>query len=138
MGIEEKRAIVERLDRLKEEISFLEQERPSTVEILVADDKLRRSLERSLEVALEAVLDIARLIINLNNLSRPADNTEMFDILGQKGFLPSKFVQEIRGMAGMRNVLVHHYTGIDFKKLFAALHRTEDLKKFANYIAKDL
>lgn len=133
---EEKNALLVRVERLKEELKFLKQNKPKSYEEFVQNPVKRRSIERSLEVALEAVLDIGRLIISLKNLHKPSDNTEVFDILAVDNILPKEFAKNIRGIGGMRNVLVHDYMIIDYKKVYKALQKIDELQKFVEYIVK--
>lgn len=136
MAPEEKNALIVRIERLKEELKFLKENKPQTYDEFIKNPVKRRSLERSLEVALEAVLDIGRLIISLKNLPKPSDNTEIFDILALNNILPKDFAKNIRGIGGMRNVLVHDYIIIDYRKVYEALEKLDHFKKFVEYIVK--
>lgn len=138
MTPDEVSAIVSRLERLKEELSFIERNKPKTYEEFINDPVKRRSLERSLEIALETILDIGRLIIGFKNLQKPTDNTGIFNILAQHDIFSKEFGQRIKGIGGMRNVLVHEYMVIDFKKVYAMLDKIDDLKRCAAYMAKVL
>lgn len=138
MSPDQMTALQSRLERLKKEISFLESNRPTDVEKLLADEFALHALERSLEVCLEAVLDIGRLLIALKNLPKPHTNAEIFDILGKNNILPQEFAKKIRSIGGMRNVLVHDYMELNYEKVYEALHNVADLKEFAQYIVKSL
>lgn len=138
MSPDEKNALTTRLDRLKREIYFLKKHQPQTVDVLIEDEVMLRSIERSLEVALEAVLDIGRLMISLKGLEKPETNSEIFDVLAKAAIIPEEFAQKIRGIGNLRNILVHEYTGIDYDQLFDVLTNLTDLELFTEYIAKTL
>ena len=41
------------------------------------------------------------------------DTTNLIELAGRRGLMPADFARRIRGMAGMRNVLVHGYLEVD-------------------------
>lgn len=45
------------------------------------------------------------------------DYTDIIDKLGERNVIPSEFAKNIRGMAGLRNILIHEYTYIDLRKI---------------------
>jgi uncharacterized protein YutE (UPF0331/DUF86 family) len=56
-------------------------------------------------------------------------------MLGDVGALPSQFAEEIKPIAGFRNILVHGYMDIDERKVFENLRRgLKDFPRFAGYI----
>ena len=93
-----------------------------------------------LRIALESVLDIARHIIAVRGFGiADLDTLNLLDVLGQQGVLPSEFVHEIRGMAGMRNILVHLYWQVDFQKVYEMITtRLGDFDQFARFILEYL
>ena len=95
----------------------------------IAEHHLRRSLE--------TVLDIGRHIIAKQALGRPADYTEIFDILGREGVLPREYVKKNRGLPGYRNRLVHLYHDVTVKELHTIIStRLSDLEEFCRHIVK--
>ncbi len=83
----------------------------SIEEFLSPDRKDVRNLSvHHLRIALESVLDISRHIIAVKGFGIADLETEnIIDILGKNGVIPYQFSQKIRGMAGMRNAIVHVY-----------------------------
>lgn len=62
--------------------------------------------------------------------------------LGVHGVIPSTFANQIRGMAGLRNILVHDYLRVDLEKLIEFVRfRLEDflvfMKLVREYLAKN-
>lgn len=95
--------------------------------------------EHHLRRALEAVLDIGRHIVARRGLGRPADYTDIIDLLGQNGILPPELSGTIRGMAGYRNRLVHLYADVTPQELHTVIVRhLDDFQEFAQHILRYL
>jgi uncharacterized protein YutE (UPF0331/DUF86 family) len=63
------------------------------------------------------------------------DYGEVILKLGNHGIVPQEFSDQIKGMAGLRNILIHEYLRIDLNKLFDYLkYRLEDFIQFIRYI----
>lgn len=89
-----------------------------------------------LRIALESILDISRHIIAVKGFGIADLETEnIIDILGRNGVIPYDFSQKIRGMAGMRNAIVHVYWNLDIEKIFEIIKdRLGDFEDFSRYI----
>lgn len=89
-----------------------------------------------LRIALESVLDISRHIIAVKGFGIADLETEnLIDILGKNNVIPYEFSKKIRGMAGMRNAIVHVYWNLDYEKIFdTAKNRLTDFEDFSRYI----
>lgn len=106
---------------------FLQDE--DTVDI--AENRLRR--------ALEALFDLGRHIVVKSGLGVPADYRTIIERLRDKGILPSDFAQQILGMAGYRNRLVHEYNKVTPAELYEILqNRLGDFTVFCQYIVNYL
>ena len=64
-------------------------------------------------VAIEVCIDVGQHVISTEGLPVADDSGEVFEILGDAGFLPEELVAELRGMTGFRNLLVHGYAVVD-------------------------
>ena len=89
-----------------------------------------------LRVALECVLDICRHFLAVKGVSlQELDTTNLIDLAGHKGLLPASFANEIRGMAGMRNAIVHAYVNLDYQAIFEIVtRRLSDLDRFGRHV----
>ena len=58
-------------------------------------------------------MDVASHIVSDEKLGEPATNSQLFELLGQAGWLQPALSDRLRRMAGFRNVLVHGYTVVD-------------------------
>jgi uncharacterized protein YutE (UPF0331/DUF86 family) len=60
-------------------------------------------------------------------------------VLGELGDLPADFARRFRGVAGLRNVLVHGYLAVDAGRLHELLNAgLEDFARFAGHVERFL
>ena len=98
-----------------------------------ADVDTRELCVHYLRIALESVLDICRHFLAVTGVSLAEfDTTNMIDLAGEKGLLEVAFAQRIRGMAGMRNAIVHVYWRLDYTEIYRVItEQLIDLDEFA-------
>lgn len=132
----DKKIILKHLNELEKCIKQLNKHKNCTVSQLLSDFDLRWAVERGLQLAIQNVLDISSHILVEAGVNGIDDYTAMIDQMGVKGVIPKDFAKKIRGMAGLRNVLVHDYVDIDTQKLHKyVVTGLDDFKEFAKYIA---
>ncbi|HWR58591.1 MAG TPA: DUF86 domain-containing protein [Thermodesulfovibrionales bacterium] len=123
------------MKRLEKALQVLQQSSNISYEELVGNDVLLSAVERNFQVAIECVLDIGNHIIAEKGFETPDDNEDIVRILGNEGVISGDFAERIKGLSGFRNILVHEYTGIDYRLLHNYLiHRLNDFLEFARYI----
>jgi uncharacterized protein YutE (UPF0331/DUF86 family) len=129
------RAILERLHALDEYIRLLEPYREWDVRRLTEDRIIYGGVLHYLQLAAQVVMDVsARLQVELE-LSRVMDYREAVLSLGKHGVLPEEFVEQLSGLTGFRNILVHEYLTVDPLEVRGVLQSgIEDLKMFIVYI----
>ena len=59
------------------------------------------------------------------------DTTSVIQLAGEKGLLDGRFARRIKGMAGMRNAIVHVYWRLDYRAIYKTV--TEELGDFAEF-----
>jgi uncharacterized protein YutE (UPF0331/DUF86 family) len=127
------------LKRLEKALQILQQSSKVAFEELIDNHVLLSAVERNLQVAIECILDIGNHIIAEKGFETPEDNEDVIRILGDEGIIPTDFSEKIKGIAGFRNILIHEYTGIDYRLLYDYLrNRLDDFRKFAMYISSYL
>jgi len=63
------------------------------------------------------------------------DTTNLIELAGEKGLLDPAFAHKIRGMAGMRNAIVHVYWRLDYEAIHHAVTEgLRDLDEFARQV----
>jgi uncharacterized protein YutE (UPF0331/DUF86 family)/predicted nucleotidyltransferase len=89
-----------------------------------------------LRIALEAVLNICRHFLAVAGVSlTELDTTNLIELAGEKGLLEPTFAHRIRGMAGMRNAIVHVYWRLDYHAIHRAVtEQLADLDEFARQV----
>lgn len=93
-----------------------------------------------LRIAIEGVLSIStHLLSRLPSNGKKKDYSQSILSLGEYGVLPLEFAKKIKGMAGLRNRLVHLYWEVDPKEIFSIINQdVKDFNKFIQYIQKYL
>lgn len=88
-----------------------------------------------LRIALECVLDVCRHFVAVKGISlAEVDTTNLIELAGEKGLIPTDFARRIRGMAGMRNAIVHVYWNLDYAAIYEVIdERLSDFDDFAKY-----
>jgi len=95
--------------------------------------------ENRLRKALEALFDLGRHILVKSGAGIPQDYRSVITMLKEKDILPADFANQIAGMAGYRNRLIHEYNKVTVQELHEILQtRLGDLELFCQYITKYL
>lgn len=122
-----------RLERIAREVDAIDASLPPTPEEYgdAAHEGLRYELEHRLLIALQAVMDIAAHVAVAAG-SRPIETyRDAVLALAAQGIVPGDLAEALAEAVGLRNALVHEYLGIDDARVWAALSRTDDLKRFS-------
>ncbi|HSV84940.1 MAG TPA: DUF86 domain-containing protein [Levilinea sp.] len=128
--------IEKRLDELNERLARLETLRQSERRVFDADPYLRDIVERNLEVSIQCCIDICHRIIVTENSRKPSSYYEGFLILAEMAILDAEFARRFAPMAGLRNILVHEYLGINWDYVYQSLQNLSDFMKFSEDIRK--
>ena len=123
-----------RLSTLDEAVAQLERlgERFESFETFKADVDTRELCVHYLRIALESVLDICRHFLAVAGVSlAEIDTTNLIVLAGEKGLLTPDFARSIRGMAGMRNAIVHVYWRMDYEAIYRSI--TQELGDFDEF-----
>ena len=116
------------LTELKDIIAFEEKE--------ILNDSLKyHSTERLFQLVVDIMIDInIHLIRELGNKA-PDDLTSTFIALSEIEILDKDFAQKIKGIAGLRNMVVHRYEKLD-KSTFIKILKTNfsDFEKYLGIV----
>jgi uncharacterized protein YutE (UPF0331/DUF86 family) len=91
-------------------------------------------VERNLEVSAQCRIDVSHRIISIEGALKPVDYYDAILRMGELGVLMADFARHLAPVALFRNVLVHEYVALDWGEVYDALHRLEDLERFAGAI----
>lgn len=125
------KSIATRLDKLGEYVKFLKSYQNISFAQFKKDYTLQGAVCRYFQLAVECVTDIGELLISSLGLRKPKDAKEVITILGENKIISSRFAERFAVVASFRNILVHEYLEIDFKKVHQ--HLQKDLKDFDFY-----
>ena len=88
-----------------------------------------------LQLSIQILIDIGNHILAGIGENQIEDYVDIIDKLGGRNIVPSEFSKAIRGMAGLRNILVHEYARLDLRKIYDILqNRLDDFYNFIKYI----
>jgi len=124
-----KAVIQSRLAHLGRIIRDLERLRVLPSQEREANSLANLSLERALHVAAEAIFDIGHHLLAGRGLDVPAAYREVLPALARAGIIDPAIMERLDGLAGLRNILVHDYVGVDTARLWQLLdERLDDLR----------
>jgi len=120
------------LERLTHSLAAL---KVYSFEDVCSDFKKQWEIERGLQLAIQNVIDISSHILSALGKNKCEDYTEVIDRLGAEGIIPMDFARKIRGMVGLRNILVHDYLEIDLKQVYKNFQdQLNDFNAFIRHI----
>lgn len=133
------RLIRKKLGELERYVQTLEGLKVYTLRELRTDMAKSWSVEHGLQLAIQVILDTGNHILAVVGEQAVDEYADVIDKLGERGVLPVEFARAIRGMAGVRNILVHEYAAVDMEKIYDILqNRLEDFKRFAGHVERYL
>lgn len=89
----------------------------------------------NLYLAIENCTDLAAHIISEEGLGVPGSASEMFYLLEDNGYLDRQLTEKMIKAVGLRNLIVHEYSKIDLKRLFAIIKNDiKDIDEFVTYL----
>ncbi len=101
-----------------------------------SDPRNYGAAERFLQLAIESVFDIGSHCIAALRLRRPSTYGDIVPVLAEASIIGEGTAEELKSLAGFRNLLVHDYTRLDRHRIHAFLNsRLDGLRHFAADIA---
>ena len=89
----------------------------------------------NLHRACEQALDMANHIIRMKKLGWPSESAESFTVLRRAGIISAEMEKKLTGMVGFRNIVVHQYQEVDYKKVECVVQKhADDLIEFAGIL----
>jgi uncharacterized protein YutE (UPF0331/DUF86 family) len=127
-----------RIRKIEECVADLQGIRKLQARAFLENRSVRAAAERHFQVAIQSALDIGSHIIAERGFREADGYAEIIDILGEEGVIPKRFAARIRGMAGLRNILVHDYLAVDPAELRKHLVRLKDFERYCRYVIEYL
>ncbi len=127
--------IYKHLKKLNSIIEELKNLQKYTLDEISSERKKQWEVEHGLQLAIQNLLDIGSHILSAIGKNKCEDYTGVIDKLGEESIIPAEFSEKIRGMAGLRNILIHDYLEIEKEKIFNYLqNQLNDFIIFSKYI----
>jgi uncharacterized protein YutE (UPF0331/DUF86 family) len=129
--------LVERLTELRRHLDHMHEIRPR----VTSPEELKRDLSLHNDV-LFSLLTICQLVIDIaGELSarhgeRFSDYTQSVRNLASWPEFSPRLVQDLSRLPGFRNVLIHEYVTLDFRRVIEALDRLAPVEEFAEIVRK--
>lgn len=82
---------------------------------------LKDGMYKRLEYVLQCIFDICAIINRDLKLGIPQNDDDIITNLAKKGIIDARFLDILRNMKGMRNILVHQYGKINDEIVFEVL-----------------
>lgn len=105
--------ILRKFSEADEYISQLREYGGLTEEQYRADWRVQRIVERTLQMIIETYADIASHIISDRGFRVPTGYADTFRVLYEEKILGEDIYRMMERMAKFRNIIVHHYDGVD-------------------------
>lgn len=128
----------EKLESLARCVRRIEQKRPPSLELLVADLDLQDILVLNLSRAVQLCVDIGSHVISRTDAPAPQTMGEVFSTLATLGVIREELAGRLRGAVGFRNIAVHNYDRIDWAIVLTISSRyLDDFREFAAAVHAD-
>lgn len=114
---------------------YLEKLKPileHTYDEYLKDPYFKYTAERLIQLIVECASDINNHVVVEKNKRPPEDYTSSFTKAAEVGLISYELANQIKGSAGMRNILVHEYMDIDDEKVYKTLPVA--IKDYKEYI----
>lgn len=128
-------AVRERLLRLEQVVSRLEQLSTLRVDELQDDFRAAWTVERGLQLAAEIVFDVGNHVLSAHFGVTARDYEDIITQLGAQRVIDVELRERLKGLGGFRNILVHGYLRVEPVLVADALHRApRDFSDFAGAV----
>ena len=130
-----KMAIVRKIRKLEVSIQQLRKFQKYSYDEIEDDLEKLWAIEHGLQISIQIIIDIGNHIIAEIGENEIEEYADIFDRLVKHNIIPLEFAENIRGMIGFRNLLVHRYSEVDSKIVYSVLqNRLYDFERFIGYI----
>ena len=124
--------LVNKLIKMEEYISDLEEFKPQTYNEYKNDQLKRYGVERLIQLIIDLALDVNNILIKRADKYPANDYFSSFLKLVDLEILPEEFARDIAPSTGIRNRLVHEYEKVNDKVVYQNLDKL--VKYYLEYI----
>ena len=124
-----------KIARIENSLSRLKEKQRVSFDEFKKDIDLQDIVLHNLQLAIQGCVDMASHIISDAGWAVPATLAELFDVLAEHKIISRELGEKLSKMAGFRNIIIHEYETIDFKKVYTILTKDrEDIYLFLREI----
>lgn len=124
-----------RLQQLENNVAELERIKNEFTADEILDDKTKEwALRYGLLESIQIVIDISCHLVVHNNLGNAETYSECIGLLQKFEYIDKDLEENLKGMTGLRNILVHEYVDIDVDQLYQMLNNLDDFSRFSRSI----
>jgi len=124
--------VLSKIAELRGYLKKLKEIIPKTLNEYKESEVKRRACERLLQISIECVLDLCDIVFSGLRLGVPTSEEDIIERLRKEKVITDETFQKLKGMRGVRNILVHRYPYVDDEKIYESL--TKELKDFDIFI----
>ena len=133
----EKSVINKKLNELDKNLELLNELKELSVNRLSDSLKEQWAVFYGLQISIQITIDIGSHILASLKENHIEEYSDIIYKLAKKKIIPEDFAKKIKGMPGLRNLLVHEYGIIDIEKIHDVLQNNLiDFEEFQTYIRK--
>ncbi len=129
-----KENVLERLKKLEEIIARLKEKERITFEDYHKDADIQWIIERGLEIGASTIFDIGNHILSGAYQTSVEEYEQILMKLQEKQVISKGLYDELRGLGGFRNILVHGYLSLNTELVYG--HYKKALDFFPKFIAE--
>jgi len=129
-----KESILERLKKLETVLENLQDKPVNSLEQYKSDLDLQWIVERGLEVASSIIFDIGNHILSGHYKVSVDEYEQILQQLAAKKVISTSLYNELSGLGGFRNILVHDYLSLNHEIVFN--HYKKAKKYFPQFISE--
>jgi uncharacterized protein YutE (UPF0331/DUF86 family) len=133
----EKSVINKKLNELDKNLALLNELKELSVDQLSDSLKEQWAVFYGLQISIQITIDIGSHILAALKENHIEEYSDIIYKLAKIRVIPEDFAKKIKGMPGLRNLLVHEYGIIDIEKIHDVLQNNlSDFEEFQTYIRK--
>ena len=92
------------------------------------------ALRYGLLESIQIVIDISCHLVVHHNLGNAETYGDCIELLHEFDYIDRELKNTLKGMTGLRNILVHEYVTVDIDRLYDLLHHLDDFTRFAEAV----
>lgn len=92
------------------------------------------ALRYGLLESIQIMIDISCHLVVHNNLGNAETYADCIELLHRYDYIDQDLKKNLKGMTGLRNILVHEYVAVDIGQLYGMLEKLDDFNRFAQAV----